>query len=336
MVPTYSQKLQNHTYRWLITGGAGFIGSHIVEKLIQYNQKVTIVDNFSTGFKKNIEPFLSKINLIEGDLADSKICDACFKEPIDFVLHQAALGSVPFSIEFPEKTHEANVMGFFNILNASRINKVKSFIYASSSSVYGDDQTLPKIETKIGQPLSPYGLSKRIAEEYAQTFSKVYGLCTTGIRYFNVFGPRQNPNGAYAAVIPLWIKKLVNNEEIRIFGDGETSRDFCYVSNVVDINILTALASINPEKVDLIRGQVFNCAVGKKTTLNQLFKMIAHILKDKKLLIKNPNLVYEDFRYGDITHSHASIELSRQVLEFHPSVELELGLDLSISSLNNY
>ena len=270
----YNQKyhvIDLSKYNFLVTGGAGFIGSNLVEYLLKHGgKKVRVLDNFATGHKKNITPFFSKDNfeLIEGDIRELDICQIACKG-IDFVLHQAALGSVPRSIEDPKTTNEVNISGFMNILIASRDNKVKRFIYAGSSSTYGDSEGLPKEEKKIGKPLSPYAITKYVNELYADIFSSTYNMETIGLRYFNVFGQKQDPNGAYAAVIPKFIMELMQHQSPIVNGDGEYSRDFTYIDNVVQINMLC----LDTKNVDAIN-QVYNVAFGERTTLNQLVKIL--------------------------------------------------------------
>jgi len=317
---------------WLVTGVAGFIGSNIAQELLELNQFVISLDNFSTGHRYNLNNIKklvtpsqwSNFTFVEGDISDYKFCKSIVKD-IDIVLHQAALGSVPRSINNPIDSNESNVTGFLNMLNASKENGIKRFIYASSSSVYGDSKELPKIENKTGNLLSPYAVTKAVDELYANVFHKVYGLETIGLRYFNVFGKRQDPNGAYAAVIPKWIKQMLNQEDVFINGDGETSRDFTYIDNVVQMNILAG-ATTNSNTF----GEVFNTAVGGRETLNNLFKIIKN-----ELLTQQPNLnikepIYKDFRPGDIRHSNADISKAKEMLGYKPTHTLQKGLKESI------
>jgi len=320
--------LKNESHRWLVTGAAGFIGSNLIETLLRHGQTVVALDNFITGHKRNIENVkrlvgqeaFSRLTFIEGDIRDALTCrQACQK--IDFVLHQAALGSVPRSIETPELTHACNVDGFFNMIDAARRSDVQNFVYASSSSVYGDHPDLPKVEDKVGAPLSPYALTKKIDEQYARIFAHTYGMNTIGLRYFNVFGPRQDPNGPYAAVIPRWIDQLQSGQKVTIFGDGETSRDFCYIQNVVQANIR---AAVNQNKTAFDR--VFNVAVGQGTTLNQLHDRLRDLIAIKKPQIVDFKPSYTDFRKGDVRHSLANTAQIHQLLGYEPTHDLESGL----------
>lgn len=321
-------QLRERPQRWLVTGVAGFIGSNLLETLLMLGQKVVGLDNFSTGKRQNLEQvraitgekLYSNFKFIEADLCDLDVCRSV-AAGVDIILHQGALGSVPRSIEYPEDSHAANVTGTFNIFLAAKEKKVKRVVYASSSSVYGDDPTLPKVEHKIGQPLSPYAATKLIDEIYAGVFARVYGLEVIGLRYFNVFGPRQDPEGPYAAVIPKWISSMLNGEDVVIYGDGETSRDFCYIANVVQANILAATT----ENKDALN-RVYNVAVGERTTLNQLFNIIKEKLEKSDAAIKIKPPVYADFRPGDIRHSLADISLARTYLNYEPTHSLSDGL----------
>lgn len=315
----------------LITGGAGFIGSNLCEHLLMKGHKVICLDNLSTGFKKNIEPFLTCPNFtfIEGDI---RSLDTCLKATngCEYVLHQAALGSVPRSINDPITSNEVNVDGFLNMLVASRDNGVKRFIYAASSSTYGDSPILPKVEDVIGKPLSPYAITKYVNELYADVFAKIYGIECIGLRYFNVFGKRQDPNGAYAAVIPLWVKQLINHQSPIINGDGSYSRDFTYVANVIEANEKSILADF--EKLKNRGGyvnQVFNVAYGGNTTLNELFNVLRDNLAifDKNIYSIEPN--YGPYRAGDIPHSQASIEKARSILNYNPQYSAKQGFELA-------
>ena len=322
------QHLCKQRYRWLVTGAAGFIGSNIVETLLRFGQDVIGLDNFSTGHKKNLDEVKASVGIeaarrlrfIEGDIRNPDDCvRAC--EGVDFVLHQAALGSVPRSIADPKSTHESNVDGFLNVLIAARDSEVKRFVYASSSSVYGDHPELPKVEDRIGNPLSPYAVSKYINECYAEVFTRTYGMAAVGLRYFNVFGPRQDPNGAYAAVIPRWIAELIDGRPIQIFGDGETSRDFCYVDNAVQANILSALTHAGgPDH------HVYNVAVGERTTLNELFVLCQELLGVRFQHVIAARPVYCEFREGDVRHSHADISLATRGLGYVPTHRIRDGL----------
>lgn len=305
---------------FLVTGGAGFIGSNIVEYLVKHKAgKITILDNLSTGFLHNIQPFLTQPNVqfIQGDICDAGTCETSCQD-IDIVLHQAALGSVPRSIKDPVATNHANVDGFLNIMAAAKNNKVKRFVFASSSSVYGDSQQLPKTEDIIGRPLSPYAVSKYVDELYAQVFARCYNMGIIGLRYFNVFGPNQSPAGAYAAAIPLFIHALITNRSPKIFGDGEQTRDFTFVENAVQANIKAALTH-NTEA----RGEIFNIACGDRTTVNELFQ----VLKD----ISGSDIipVYLDERPGDIRDSLADISKAHQTLGYMPGVKIKDGLELT-------
>lgn len=311
------EALDNRQFTWLVTGAGGFIGSNICEFLLLKNQRVIAVDNFITGKRSNIDDLinLSKHNslfsFIEGDLQD---IDLCLKvtEGVDYVLHQAALGSVPRSIVEPVTSHANNVNVQLNILESSRVNKVKKVIYASSSSVYGDEPNLPKREEAIGNVLSPYALTKKINEQYGDVYSRVYGLENVGIRYFNVFGKRQDPDSVYAAVIPKWIKLMLNKEPIEIYGDGKTSRDFCYIENVVNLNISLALKA-----TDNLNGKVVNCACGEQTSLNDLYKIMKTGV-EKFLGDSIPEAIYKDFRAGDIRHSLADYSLAEREVGYKP------------------
>ena len=299
--------------RWLVTGAAGFIGSHLAETLLSKNQKVVGLDDFSTGKPENIAG-LKNLEFIEGSITDIKTClKAC--KGVDFVLHHAALASVPASMKDPVNYHEVNVSGFLNILQAARENEVKRVVYASSSAVYGDDDLPEKVENKIGKFLSPYAMTKYLDEVYAEFFTRVYKLECVGLRYFNVFGKRQDPDGAYAAVIPKWIEAVKNNKIPIIYGDGTATRDFCAVQNVVEANLLAAL---EPEAA----GQVFNIGCGKATSLNELLKIIYEVFAPGKEI----NFKQEKSRDGDILHSSASIEKAKKILKFQPVLYLKEGL----------
>lgn len=306
----------------LVTGGAGFIGSNLCETLLKLGHKVVCLDNFSTGHHKNIESFLGNkdFTLIEGDIRDLAMCRKAV-EGVSYVLHEAALGSVPRSINDPITSNEVNVSGFLNMLVAARDAGVKRFIYAASSSTYGDSASLPKVEEVIGKPLSPYAITKYVNELYADVFSRTYGLECIGLRYFNVFGRRQDPNGAYAAVIPLFVKKLMQHESPVINGDGEFSRDFTYVDNVVQMNLL-AISTSNPEALNT----VYNTAYGERNTLIQLTGYLKEFLSDFDPVIQQVEIKFGPNRLGDIPHSLASIEKAKRLLGYHPKFSLQEGL----------
>jgi UDP-N-acetylglucosamine 4-epimerase len=322
------QGLRANPKTWLVTGVAGFIGSNLLETLLKLDQQVVGLDNFETGFMKNLERVRelvqpeqwARFRFYEGDIRD---LDACNKAVagVDYVLHEAALGSVPRSLENPIRTNETNISGFLNMLTASRDAKVKRFVYAASSSTYGDHPGLPKVEDIIGKPLSPYAVTKYVNELYADVFSRCYGLETLGLRYFNVFGPRQDPDGAYAAVIPKWFSSILREQAVYINGDGETSRDFCYIANVVQMNVLAATTN-NPEASN----QVYNVALGDRTTLNELFYAIQELIVERipKLAISPP--IYKDFRAGDVRHSQADIEKAQKRLGYVPTHRVHQGL----------
>lgn len=306
----------------LVTGGAGFIGSNLVEELLRLGNTVTCLDNFATGKRENIQPFLSNPNftLIEGDIRDLETCRKAVKNQ-EYVLHEAALGSVPRSINDPITTNDVNISGFLNMLVASRDEGIKRFVYAASSSTYGDSKALPKVEDKIGKPLSPYAITKYVNELYADVFAKTYGIECIGLRYFNVFGRRQDPNGAYAAVIPLFVKKFITHESPVINGDGEYSRDFTYVDNVVQMN-LRALTTTNSEAVN----QVYNTAFGERTTLNQLVEYLKEYLSAYDKEIANVEVLHGPNRAGDIPHSLANVDKAKNLLEYAPQYSMRQGL----------
>lgn len=306
----------------LITGGAGFIGSNLCEYFLEKGNQVVCLDNFATGHRHNIEPFFSNpdFTLIEGDIRNLDICNEAV-QGVDYVLHQAALGSVPRSINDPITSNEVNVSGFLNMLVASRDANVKRFIYAASSSTYGDSEALPKVEDKIGKPLSPYAITKYVNELYADIFSKTYGLETIGLRYFNVFGRRQDPNGAYAAVIPLFVKQFMNYESPVINGTGDFSRDFTYIENVVQMNEKAMLAT-NNEAVNT----VYNTAVGDRTTLNELVGYLKEFLTVLDPKIASVEIKHGPNRKGDIPHSLASIDKARNLLGYEPTHKIKEGL----------
>ena len=319
---------------WLVTGVAGFIGSHLLEALLQLGQRVVGLDNFSTGHRRNLEDVRQKVGEeawtdfteVEADIRDLAACEhAC--QGADYVLHQAALGSVPRSISNPIATNQSNVSGFVNMIWAAKEARVKRFVFASSSSVYGDDPALPRAEEQLGNCLSPYAVSKRVNELYADAFSKCYGMEYIGLRYFNVFGRRQDPDGPYAAVVPKWIAAMIQNEPVYINGDGETSRDFCYVTNVVQANLLAAITP-NTEAVN----QVFNVAVGERTALNELFNTLRRMLLAQYPHLEDFKPVYREFRSGDVRHSHADISKARRVLGYQPTHRLAEGLEEALDS----
>ena len=334
-------QLIKRPHTWLITGVAGFIGCNLLEKLLKLDQRVVGLDNFVTGHRYNLDQIQATVSpsqwanfqFNEGDIRD---LDTCRKSVtgVDYVLHQAALGSVPRSIEDPICTNQANIDGFINMLVAVRDAKIRHFVYAASSATYGDHPDLPKIEDKIGKPLSPYALTKYVNELYADVFARNYGLTSIGLRYFNVFGPHQDPEGAYAAVIPKWITLMLNGKKVSINGDGKTTRDFCYVANVVQANLLAATME-NPVAIN----QVYNVAVGERTSLNELHRLIQNELQTQlpQLQIAHPE--YRDFRVGDVRHSLASIEKARSRLGYQPSHTIAQGMresmDWYIRNLND-
>ncbi|WP_295900287.1 NAD-dependent epimerase/dehydratase family protein [uncultured Vibrio sp.] len=316
---------------WLITGVAGFIGSNLLEELLNLNQKVIGLDNFSTGYMSNLDEVRALVteeqwkgfSLIEGDIRELADCERAV-ENIDYVLHQAALGSVPRSISDPITTNSANITGFLNILEAAKKANVKSFTYAASSSTYGDHPALPKVEDNIGKPLSPYAVTKYVNELYADVFSRTYAFKAIGLRYFNVFGKRQDPSGAYAAVIPKWVSSMIDQKDIYINGDGTTSRDFCYIKNVVQANILSATSHRE------YQNEIYNIALGDRTTLNELHEIIREKLLDHGIESKT-EIVFRDFREGDILHSQASIDKAISLLGYTPNYKIEDGIEESIS-----
>lgn len=310
----------------LVTGGAGFIGSNLCEYLLASQAYVVCLDNFSTGHLNNIKEFINnnRFKLIEGDIRDIETCQSACRGQ-DFILHQAALGSVPRSLKDPISSNEVNVSGFLNMLVAARDNKVKRFIFAASSSIYGDSKKLPKIEDEIGKPLSPYAITKYVNELYADIFSKSYGLQTIGLRYFNVFGRRQDPNGPYAAVIPLFIKNLMNYKSPVINGDGSYSRDFTYIDNVIQMNIL-AITTNNEQAIN----QIYNTAVGDRTTLIELVNSLKKHLSEFDPKIKDVVIKYGPNREGDIPHSLASVDKAKKLLKYNPSHQIDSGIKESI------
>ena len=348
------QSLAKQPNTWLVTGVAGFIGSNLLEALLKLGQRVVGLDNFATGHQRNLDEVQTLVspaqwanfNFIKGDIRTFEDCQRAMVWntnvpallplplgesrgegppnggiPVEYVLHQAALGSVPRSLEDPITTNSANITGFLNMLVAARDAKVKSFTYAASSSTYGDYPGLPKVEDIIGKPLSPYAVTKYVNELYAEVFSRCYGFNTIGLRYFNVFGTRQDPNGAYAAVIPKWVASMIKGEPIYVNGDGETSRDFCYIANAVEANLLAA-STITPEA----RNQIYNVAVGDRTTLNQLFNILKSALDNNRVAYSKPPQ-YRDFRAGDVRHSQADIAKARNLLAYEGQFRLQVGVD---------
>jgi UDP-N-acetylglucosamine 4-epimerase len=317
---------------WLVTGVAGFIGSNLLETLLRLDQHVVGLDNFATGKRHNLEEVRDLVSteqwkrfrLAEGSITDLAACRrACLG--VNFVLHQAALGSVPRSIEDPIATHESNVTGFLNMLLAARDGGAGRFVYASSSAVYGDSPELPKAEARTGRPLSPYAATKAMNETYAGVFAECYQTPSIGLRYFNVFGPRQDPDGAYAAVIPKWIAALIKREPAYINGDGESSRDFCFIENIVQANLLAATTE-NPDAVN----RAYNIALGERTTLNELFQLLQSSLRHADPALPEQKPVYRDFRAGDIQHSLADITAAQHLLGYAPTHRIREGLDLAM------
>ena len=329
--------LSSNPHTWLITGAAGFIGSNLVEKLLTLNQKVVGLDNLETGYKHNLVQALEdadkllkakkrqlnadNFTFIEGDICNLETCRQA-SDGIDYVLHQAALGSVPRSIEDPIRTNKSNIDGFINILVAARDAKVKRLVYAASSSTYGDHPDLPKVEDKIGNPLSPYAVTKLVNEIYATVFARTYGFNTIGLRYFNIFGKRQDPDGAYAAVIPKWVNSIIKSKEVFINGDGETSRDFCYIENAIQMNLLAAIT----ENEDAAN-QVYNTALNDRITLNQLYQMIEERLIKRVEGLDKKDPTFRDFRAGDVRHSQADISKAVNLLGYAPTHPIIEGLD---------
>lgn len=334
-ITTYQElknRLSGERQTWLITGVAGFIGSNLLETLLNLNQRVVGLDNLETGYQHNldeVERLVKKeawenFRFIEGDIRKLEDCQrAC--EGVDHVLHQAALGSVPRSLANPIATNETNISGFLNMLVASRDQQVASFTYAASSSTYGDHPGLPKIEHVIGKPLSPYAVTKYVNELYAEVFSRSYGFDSIGLRYFNVFGKRQNPNGAYAAVIPKWISALLKKEPVYINGDGESSRDFCYIENVMQANLLAAMTDSKE-----VKNNIYNVAVGDRTTLKNLFKILQDGLIEIGIkTVQQP--LFRNFRAGDVLHSHANVDKAKKNLGYCPTHRIEEGIAVALS-----
>lgn len=316
---------------WLVTGAAGFIGSNLVETLLKLNQRVIGLDNFATGHQRNLDEVRSlvtptqweRLHFIRGDIRELDDCKrAC--EGVDHVLHQAALGSVPRSIADPITSNGTNIGGFLNMLVAARDAKVRSFTYAASSSTYGDHPALPKVEENIGKPLSPYAVTKYVNELYAEVFARTYGFACVGLRYFNVFGRRQDPEGAYAAVVPKWTAAMIQGQEVFINGDGETSRDFCYVENAVQANLLSAVTE-EPST----RNQVYNVAVGGRTTLNHLFQALKTSLAANGVIYEHAP-TYRDFRAGDVRHSQADVSKANRLLGYEPQFDIQAGIQAAM------
>ncbi|WP_143167612.1 SDR family oxidoreductase [Massilia sp. CF038] len=325
-------QLREQRHHWLVTGAAGFIGSNLVEALLKLGQQVTGLDNFATGHQRNLDEVRELVGakawanfrFIEGDIRQLGDCvRAC--EGVDFVLHQAALGSVSRSIQDPITTNDTNVTGFLNMLTAARDAKVQRFVYAASSSTYGDHPGLPKVESVIGNPLSPYAVTKYVNELFADVFARCYGTETIGLRYFNVFGPRQDPHGAYAAVIPQWIAALIENRDLFINGDGETSRDFCFIDNVVQANLLSAMAPASAAN------QVYNVALNERTSLNQLHAMMRDLLSSKYPHVADHQPQFKDFRAGDVRHSQADISKAETLLGFAPTHRIGEGMEQAMA-----
>lgn len=333
MTSRYQQvqnELRKNPRTWLVTGCAGFVGSNILETLLKLEQNVIGLDNFSTGYQHNLDEVRESVSqdqwqrfkFIEGDIRDFATCEKAVTG-VDFVLHQAALGSVPRSIKDPITTNAVNISGFLNVLTAARDAQVASFVYAASSSTYGDHPGLPKVEDRIGKPLSPYAVTKYVNEVYADVFARTYGFGSVGLRYFNVFGKRQDPEGAYAAVIPKWIAAMIRNEDVHVNGDGETSRDFCFVENAVQANILAAMSHPDGES------QIFNVAVNARTSLNELYKYLTVTLgKHGVQYAKEPR--YRDFREGDVRHSQADITKAKTLLGYEPLYTIVQGLEVAM------
>lgn len=320
--------LRSWRARWLVTGSAGFIGSHLCETLLNLGQQVVGLDNFATGSRNNLDSVRAAVGeeawrrhtFIEADIGDPRACArAC--EGVDVVLHQAALGSVPRSIADPLATHAANATGFLNMLVAARDASVGRFMYAASSSTYGDHPGLPKVEETIGRPLSPYAVTKLVDELYAEVFARCYATFAIGLRYFNVFGARQDPDGAYAAVIPRWASAMLRGEQVTIHGDGSTTRDFCHVANVVQANLLAATV----DRVDA-QNQVYNVAVGGRTTLIELYRLLRELAQERRPGLRVPEPVHADFRPGDVRHSQADISKAQRLLGYAPMYDLRAGL----------
>jgi UDP-N-acetylglucosamine/UDP-N-acetylgalactosamine 4-epimerase len=327
------RELRRQPARWLVTGAAGFIGSNIVEALLRLNQRVVGLDNFATGHRRNLTEVRSlvtpsqweRFSFIAGDIEDLRTCQrAC--RGIDYVSHQAALGSVPRSLQEPLASHASNVTGFLHMLEAARQAGVKRFVYASSSAIYGDHPALPKVESVIGKPLSPYAVTKFANELYADVFGRCYGTESIGLRYFNVFGPRQDPEGPYAAVIPKWVAAMILNRPVVINGDGNTSRDFCYVANAVQANLLAATTKL-PRAVN----QIYNVALNERTSLNELYRLLRDQLAPHYPHLRDARPVHRDFRAGDVRHSQADIGRAKRLLGFRPTHRIAQGLEAALA-----
>ncbi|WP_341274823.1 SDR family oxidoreductase [Rhodocyclus gracilis] len=336
MYSSLCARLQSFPRVWLVTGVAGFIGSNLLETLLRLDQRVVGLDNFATGHQRNLDEVRSlltpeqwtRFEFIHGDVCridDCRRAVAPAGQAVDYVLHQAALGSVPRSIADPVATNQANVAGFLNMLVAARDAGVKGFVYAASSSTYGDHPALPKVEDVIGKPLSPYAVTKLVNELYAEVFARCYGFETVGLRYFNVFGPRQDPNGAYAAVIPRWVSSMIQGEAVFINGDGETSRDFCFVANAVQANLLAATTTDAAA-----RNQVYNVAVGERTSLNELYAHIRDVLAERIPSLRDVRPEHRDFRVGDVRHSLADIDKAKRLLGYTPTHHVQEGLHVAM------
>jgi UDP-N-acetylglucosamine 4-epimerase len=329
-------QLEQTPKKWLVTGVAGFIGSNILETLLKLGQTVVGLDNFATGHQHNLDEVQSQVSaeqwenftFVKGDIRNFDDCQKAVSG-VDYILHQAALGSVPRSIADPILTNSANITGFVNMLTAAKEEQVSTFVYAASSSTYGDHPALPKVEENIGKPLSPYAVTKYVNELYADVFNKTYGLNATGLRYFNVFGKRQDPDGAYAAVIPKWTAAMIDNQDLYINGDGETSRDFCFVENAVQANILAATAD------DAGKNQVYNVALGDRTSLNTLFDSLKVALKANGVNY-DKSAIYQDFRAGDVLHSQADISKAKNLLGFEPEFKIQQGIDKAMPWYINF
>ena len=327
--PACYEAIHTTKHTWLITGVAGFIGSNLLETLLRLNQRVIGLDNFSTGYQHNLDDVYACVTaaqwhnftFLQGDIRDLDTCHGACRG-VDYVLHQAALGSVPRSIDDPITTNQSNIDGFLNMLVAARDAKVARFVYAASSSTYGDHPELPKVEDAIGNPLSPYAVTKYVNELYADVFARTYGLSSIGLRYFNIFGRRQDPNGAYAAVIPKWFAAMLGGQPVQINGDGETSRDFCYIDNCVQANLLAATTQ-NPEAIN----QVYNVAFGQRTTLNELFALIRDRVQAQCPDLDVAAPVHQDFRPGDVRHSLADISKAGGLIGYQPAYSVREGLD---------
>tara|TARA_R110002126_G_scaffold198515_1_gene346117 strand:- start:2 stop:1033 length:1032 start_codon:yes stop_codon:yes gene_type:complete len=329
------KQLKQNPKIWLITGVAGFIGSNLLETLLLLNQKVIGLDNFATGHQHNLDEVQNQVSdeqwqnfsFVRGDIRHIEDCQKALtfeSQTVDYVLHQAALGSVPRSIADPILTNSTNITGFVNMLTAAKDAEVSTFVYAASSSTYGDHPALPKVEEHIGKPLSPYAVTKYVNELYADVFHKTYGLNAIGLRYFNVFGKRQDPNGAYAAVIPKWTAAMYNNDDVLINGDGETSRDFCFVENAVQANILAATS------IDKAKNEIYNVALGDRTTLNSLFDCLKESLNNNNIVYsKSPT--YQDFRAGDVRHSQACITKAEELLGYEPEYRIKAGIEKAMT-----